>query len=488
LNAIGREAIREAPEDIRTFAAVACESERDIGMNDSRTASFSGQPIDGLWRALYRIGLGGCLLWQVWKYFSAGLIHSYYIEPAHHFTWPGLSFVRPWSESGMYMHFALLAVAAMCILLGFRYRIAATVFFVGYTWLFLIDVCWYLNHYYLICLLSFLAIFLPANRELSIDVLRNPKLRRQWTPSWTLWLLRFQIAIPYVYGGIAKLNSDWLHGEPIRSWLAVQPDFPLIGQFFRDEWCVSVFVYGGMLVDLLIVPLLLWRRTRIPAMLIAIAFHLLNSQLFTIGVFPWLMIWVTVFLFTSPETIAKLRRNRVAQGSSASDSPPTDNRLSIGWTTALAAYVAWQTLMPLRHHFYPGHTAFTNEGHRFSWRMKLNNRTLQPRFFYTDSATGRRHALALHHWITWFQERKLEDADQLLQLTDWIEADLKQKGVINPRIAVEATVALNGRPPMQFVDPDLDLTKIDRTFAPTSWITQYPNPLSLADWPRNEKP
>ena len=30
-------------------------------------------------------------------------------------------------------------------------------------------------------------------------------------------MLRGQIAIPYVFGGLAKLNGDWLHGQPLVS-------------------------------------------------------------------------------------------------------------------------------------------------------------------------------------------------------------------------------------------------------------------------------
>ena len=37
---------------------------------------------------------------------------------------------------------------------------------------------------------------------------------------------------------------------------------PVVGQFFGDEWAVYLVSYGGLIFDLLIVPMLLWRRTR----------------------------------------------------------------------------------------------------------------------------------------------------------------------------------------------------------------------------------
>ena len=143
----------------------------------------------------------------------------------------------------MYVHFFVLALAAFCMMVGFFYRAAAVVFWLGYTYVFLIDKCWYLNHYYLIALLSFIAIFLPADRRLSVDAWRKPAIRTNVAPAWTLWLLRAQVGIPYFFGGVAKLNADWLRGEPMRTWLANSTDFPVIGQFFTQEWCVSIFVY-----------------------------------------------------------------------------------------------------------------------------------------------------------------------------------------------------------------------------------------------------
>ena len=431
------------------------------------------RPVDGLWLALFRIGLGLCLLWQIWKYFSADLIHNFYVEPQFHFTWLLFDSVRPCSPQGMYLHFALLAIAASCITLGFYYRLSAFVFWLGYTWAFLIDQCWYLNHYYLICLLSFLAIFLPAASELSLDAWRHPDSHRTTVPTWTLWLLRLQVAIPYFYGGISKINEDWLAGEPMRTWLSAQTDFPLIGQYFTREWCVMSFVWGGLLLDLLVVPLLLWRWTRIPAMAIALCFHLLNSQLFKIGVFPWMMIWLTLVLFLSPATTARLRiwtRPRTTESDTNDVLPP----IGVLRGGLLSIYLCWQLLMPLRHFLYETNTAFTREGHQFSWRMKLNIRGLTAKLSWTDAVSGERTELPLSDWITWHQERKFHDADELLQLTQRMKQVLEADGNQVEKICGDVTVSLNGRPPVRFCEPDLDLTRIQRTLFPGDWFIGQP--------------
>src|SRR5918997_832685 len=129
-----------------------------------------------------------------------------------------------------------------------------------------------------------------------------------------------QMGIVYFYGGLAKLNGDWLAGEPMRTFLRSNTDFPVIGSLFTDERMVYLFSYGGLLLDLLVVPFLLWRRTRLVAFAFAVAFHFTNSHLFNIGIFPWLAIAATT-LFFSPSWprrfvafLRGLRRNLRRQG------------------------------------------------------------------------------------------------------------------------------------------------------------------------------
>ena len=107
----------------------------------------------------------------------------------------------------MELHWLALGVLAACVMAGAWYRISATLFFIGFTYVFLLDQARYLNHFYLI---SFLMIFIPAHRSFSIDALRNPKLRSNLVPAWSIWLIRFQVGVPYFFGGIAKSNADWL--------------------------------------------------------------------------------------------------------------------------------------------------------------------------------------------------------------------------------------------------------------------------------------
>ena len=94
------------------------------------------------------------------------------------------------------------------------------------------------------------AVVLPRAQTLST---RPPSVRVRLpsalVPAWALWIVRFQVAVPYVYGGLAKLNGDWLAGEPIRSWLIARSAQSVVGPWLAQEWLVFTICYGGLVFD-----------------------------------------------------------------------------------------------------------------------------------------------------------------------------------------------------------------------------------------------
>ena len=130
----------------------------------------------------------------------------------------------------MYAHFAILGLLSLGIAFGCGYRLCAALFFLGFTYVELLDKTAYLNHYYFAALMSLLMVFLPLNRSLSFDAWL--KSRGLWgtAPAGALWLLRAQLAAVYVFAGIAKLNADWLlEAQPLRIWLHDHTGLPLAG-------------------------------------------------------------------------------------------------------------------------------------------------------------------------------------------------------------------------------------------------------------------
>jgi hypothetical protein len=92
-----------------------------------------------------------------------------------------------------------------------------------YLFFFLQDATHYSNYDYLICTLCAIFVFVPANRMWALD----PKIRlakkSQTISYWTLLLLRFIIALVYIFAGVSKMNEDSIRGMPILHWLERNP-------------------------------------------------------------------------------------------------------------------------------------------------------------------------------------------------------------------------------------------------------------------------
>jgi vitamin K-dependent gamma-carboxylase len=426
-----------------------------------------------------RVAFGAIMLYEVWRYFSNDWIYAYYIEPTFYFSYFGFDWVKPWPGDGMYIHFFALGVLSTFIMIGFLYRLSATLFFLGFSYVFLLDETRYLNHFYLICLLAFLLIFLPTHRAFSVDSTIRPQIESTTVPAWALWTLRAQVGIAYFFAGVAKINGDWLQGEPMRMWLADRAHFPIVGPFFTQEWVVYLFSYGGLLFDLLVVPALLWHRTRPYAFVLAIGFHLMNASLFSIGIFPWLMIVATT-LFFPPDWPRRFLPFLRTQHTGAA-CPIKLSRRQVGIALALGLYFLGQVLMPLRHFLYPGDPNWTEEGHRFSWHMKLRTKGGTATFFATDPDRNITWEISPADYLT-SRQRDVMDThpDMILQFAHYLARELRARGHPNIEIRARAMVTLNGRPRVPMVNERVDLAKESRSLLPSDWIIPLREPLVAA--------
>lgn len=140
-------------------------------------------PVDIASLALFRIVFGLLMAVGVIRFMALGWVEEFYILPGFHFTWALFPWVRPWPGALMHLHFATLAVLAFGVALGFHYRACAALFFAGFTYVELIDKATYLNHYYLVSLLSGLLIVLPAHRAWSVDARRRHELATRMVPA-----------------------------------------------------------------------------------------------------------------------------------------------------------------------------------------------------------------------------------------------------------------------------------------------------------------
>jgi len=474
-------------QEVQTTAPLVVTSNGAPANLSRRLSAALFEPVDISFLVFFRIVFGGILLWESYRYFTHGWIRRYYIEPVVNFGYYGFSWVKPWPEPGMYVHFFVLGLAAACVMVGFLYRFAAPVLFLTFTYSFLLDQTRYLNHFYLVCLISFLMCFLPANRAFSVDALLRRRIRSDFVPAWTLWLLRAQVGIPYFYGGIAKLNSDWLHGgEPMRSWLRPLTRVTGGSAIFTSDWIVYSFVIAGLLLDLLVVPLLLWRRTRPFALAAAILFNLMNALIFDIGIFPWLMLG-SLLVFFPPDLARRFARAFLSPGeqvpvkaetlaATSSCAPSFASQKLV--VRLLVAYFAFQLVFPLRHYFYPGDVNWTEEGHNFSWHMKLRTKSGEAIFTVTHPESGQTWTVKPEDYLKPHQLTKaITKPDLLVIFGHYLAEEKKREGYENVEVRAHVMVSLNGRNPQLLIDPNVDLAKEEVSLLPARWIVPLTTPL-----------
>lgn len=447
-------------------------------------------PVDIASMVLFRIVFGGFMCWHVHKFVSRGWVHHFFIDPKFHLKFPGFEWIEPLPGDQILYLFYMMGIAAAAIMLGIVYRMATITFFLTFTYIFLLEKTLYQNHFYLVVLLAAIMVVIPADRAFSLRALFRPSSRSDYCPRWSLWLLRFMIGVPYFYGGIAKLNIDWMQAQPMLSWLPGNNHFLIIGPYVDQPWLAWVISYGGLLFDLLVVPLLLWKRTRAVAFLAAVSFHLCNSQWFDIGIFPWFMIVATTIFF-EPDWPRRLLAHRCFQ-SRQQMFPATPDWRRMVTLGLLWSFVSWQLLMPFRHLLYPGYVSWTEEGHYFAWHMMLRRKLVGLRFYATDPLTGQTGVVQTQKFLTPRQSQRIgNDPDMILQFVHFLKEEFAQESFEEVEIRAVAIASLNGRRPQLLFDQNLDLAKLSRSRGHQDWIAELTEPvpekswdLPLLEWPQ----
>lgn len=518
-----------APEDASGAQFIVHTVRGATRLSTLKTHLF--EPVDGASLAFFRICLGAIVAWEAWRRLTQNYLEQVN-RPFLANYWP-FRWVRPMPEELMEAWLLFTAAAGICMAIGLFYRASSTLAWLGITYGFLLSKTTHLNHIYLMGLLLFVSMFLPAARVWSVDAFLGRVKPGPWVPRWSVWLLRFQLGVPYFFAGVQKLNYDWLVlAEPLRTYLIGEEHVPILGPYLELEPVVWAMNYLAVAFDLSIVFLLIFRRTRLLGAVLAAGFHLMNASVFAggIGVFPWMMLAVTPAFFEPdwPRRVledSKFRRSPHAWLTSGGAllgvliAPAFSTSLeimqlvtggigfaTIGYLIAqhffekagtparapapeplapaapsrpimalLAVWAALQILLPLRHFVIPGNTLWTMEGHRFAWRMLLVARDGQLFFDVVDPLTEEKEQLDNRQYLSPRQIATMRGRpDMVWQFAQFLADDIESRTGTRPQIYARAMLSINGRPSQPIIDPTVNLAEahFPRFLGHAEWITE----------------
>ncbi len=430
--------------------------------------------IDAHSLAVARIAFGALAVASAIRTLAYGWVEVLWLEPDVHLTWSWLAPPVP-PAPVLYGLVVVLGALGGLVAVGAWTRPAAALWAAGFAWLELLDKATWLNHYWAMTLVAVLLAAVPTDRVWALRPGRAGR-RGVMAPAWHLWLLRSQVAVVYVFAGVAKLDADWLlRGEPMATWLRARTDLPVVGPLLGEPTTAVALSWFGLLFDLTIVLWLWWRPTRIPALLAVVAFHTATWLLFPIGVFPWVMIGLATLWLPPdwPRRVHARIRQRQPTAAVATPRPASTPR----WHLVLAAaWVLVQVALPLRHLAVPGDVRWTEESGRFAWRVMAEDKVGWAVYRVSEPNSGRTWRVPVTDILEPWQARiATVRPDMLLQVAHVIaERWSAEHGVATVEVRVDAWVAWNGRASARLVDPEVDLAARPRHAGHHSWILEPP--------------
>lgn len=262
------------------------------------------EPVDALPLGIFRC-LFGFLLCVEFFVISRVTFPEDYINPRFHFTYPlfDLLGLKPLSQPSLWVIFNVLRVSTLGIMLGLFTRTSLIVFTSTFGYFLFMESTVYTHHYYLIFLLPFLLCFGHSGSVFSLDSIISRKIRRKEVDYWEVFLLRFQICIVFLFGAMAKMNTDWLiDAAPL--YLNTIRHFSPLGLPLHEKWVAVLLSWGGMLTDLGLAILLATGRWPKLTFIWLCAFNGMNLFMFGLGIktFPYLMV-ASYILFLPPAVV-----------------------------------------------------------------------------------------------------------------------------------------------------------------------------------------
>mmetsp|Transcript_19612 Transcript_19612/g.75278 ORF Transcript_19612/g.75278 Transcript_19612/m.75278 type:complete len:567 (-) Transcript_19612:179-1879(-) len=464
----------------------------DVEEGRHRTSRLSWlfEPVDNSSLVLFRILWGVVLMYVCYAHYQNDFAKlDCFVEWAFVPKYSFAPAIQPLSREGFRVLWCIMAMSSVGVTAGALYRLSTAAFLLCFTYIHLLDSSSFVNHNYLqVLVLAFMAAA-PANAALSVDAWIWPSLKSTTMAAWVLYLLRFQQVIVYLFAAIAKLNVDWLRGQPMYRWLFDAVDrwdgYVPKGKF-TAMFCtplVALFIsYAGVLFDGFISFPLLFAKGWVFAMavLCCVTFHTLNKLLFGIGFFPAFMILLTTFFFDPgyarrwlPWLFGPPQRRKRRSG-----------RLSSAqWVIVmlLTAVVLQQTVTPLRYLTSPGNPEWTGHGFFFGWRMKLRQKSCQIEGTLHDPRSGVNSSVNFDA-VVGQRYRVTNDPDRAIQLAHYLaEEHARLAGAEQrPEVYFRLWCSMNGRKAQVLIPPTVNLAAVDWRREPFDFVTPL-RPLRRAE-------
>ncbi|XP_050687736.1 vitamin K-dependent gamma-carboxylase-like [Eriocheir sinensis] len=442
---------------------------------------------------------------------------------------PLLPALAPLPLPGMLFLYASLLLGAAGMAAGWRWRASCGVFLLGYWYLLLLDKATWNNHSYLYGLLTALLLAAEPHACWSLDARREGGGGGRHVPFWNYFMLRAQVFFLYFMAGVKKLDPDWLRGHSMRH-LGEQWVFAPFRLFVSTATIDYYIIHlGGFLLDLTLGPLLLWPPSRKVTLFFGAAFHLMNSQIFYIGMFPWVCL-ATLPLFChcswprellavlpklprapTPRVEANEREettnegvNRVGakqnQGKKSSDGgePPKKKKgkddeckvlktlkknsncfysdgsgVSLRQkvsTVLVACYLLLQTVLPFSHSITKGFNTWTEGPYGYSWDMMVHSwDTLHVKVTAVTANGGHRVYVDPDRWVS--SPRWSSHADMAVQYCRCVQSRLAALGHPVTALYLDVWKSLNGRFQQRIFDPTVNILEAPWSpWSETPWV------------------
>ena len=430
-------------------------------------------PNNGIKLSIFRILFGLIIFWEFGQLCLWKNVGEYkFINTVVHFKFPFFSWVKQLPDEFMNVLFFVGVILSILFILGAYYKYVSVLLFVLYSYLVLIDISYWNNHYYFYMLILFLFIFSNANYRLSIDKKRKKEMTSP--QNWNLWIMCFTVIVVLFYGAISKLNNpDWFSG--LTCYHLISNRFTELNISISEDsirTISSITTWGGFFFDLLIGFVLLRSKWFIPAVLAFLIFNVSNMFLFHIGSFPFAMIGALT-LFIPNKYLTKKKDEEDVQNTSK-------YYLIQKHKVIIVLFVAAQILIPLRHFFIQGNVLWTGEGKLGSWHMMsasvdINANTFFMEIYDDENQIVGHETISTDLYLNKHQKRTLGKFPfTIKQFSDFASKELEIDGYHNFAIFPDVFIGRNGRTPKPVVGRKTDLRKVVYSpFKHNDWILLY---------------